>query len=453
MNTKSNKTNKTNKSNKSNKTNKSKKRKKGGSVLASGGFGCVFSPALLCKGEQQRKSNTVSKLMTTRYANEEYNFINKIREKLKEIPNYKDYFLVENIEICAPDKLSYDDLSNYKKKCSALPKDDITAKNINEHLDDIKILNMPNGGDEVDNYIFNDDGDDKLFILNKKLIELLKNGIIPMNNKNIYHSDIKNSNILIDSSLKTRLIDWGLYTEYSPKDKMIPKMWVNRPLQFNVPFSVILFTDLFNKKYTTYIKNGGKTDKTNLKPFVVSYLKDWIKIRPGHYRVINDIMFMLFSNDLKMNIKLKWKAVEQRYTVPYIVNYIIDILVNYTHLKNDGTFDAKPYLDKVYIQIVDVWGFLSNYFAILELLYNNYDDLNKDEILMFKQIKQLILNYLYNPRSKPIDTKELIQELDKLFDYQRFNKTMQSSSKISFVRTNKKTRRAQTLVLVPSKKK
>jgi serine/threonine protein kinase len=447
MNTKSNKTNI------KRKTNKSKKRKFGGSVLASGGFGCVFSPALLCKGEQQRKPKNVSKLMTTRYANEEYNFINKIREKLKTIPNYKDYFMIEDIEICAPDKLSYEDLSNFKKKCNALPKDGINEKNINDNLDNITILNMPNGGEEVDNYIFNTNAHDKLFNLNQKLIDLFTNGIIPMNNKNIYHSDIKNSNILIDSSLKTRLIDWGLYTEYSPKDKILPKMWVNRPLQFNVPFSVILFTDLFNKRYTTYIKNGGKIDKINLKPFVVSYLKSWIKIRPGHYRVINDIMFMLFSNDLKMNSKLKWKAVEQRYTIPYIVNYIVDILVNYTHLKSDGSFDAKPYLDNVYIHIVDVWGFLSNYFAILELLYNNYNDLNKDEILLFDQIKQLILDYLYNPRSKPIDTKELIHDLDKLFDYQIFNKTMNSSSKISFIRTNKKTRRAQTLVLVPSKKK
>ena len=29
--------------------------KKGGKVLASGGFGCVFSPALKCQGKKNRK--------------------------------------------------------------------------------------------------------------------------------------------------------------------------------------------------------------------------------------------------------------------------------------------------------------------------------------------------------------------------------------------------------------
>jgi serine/threonine protein kinase len=443
------------KSNKSKKNNKSKKRKKGGSVLASGGFGCVFSPALLCNGEQQRKSNTVSKLMITKYANEEYNYINKIRSKLKTIPNYKDYFLVDDIQICAPDKLSQDDISNFEKKCSALPKNDITAENINESLDNLTILNMPNGGDEVDNYIFNEEGpNDKLSILNKKIIDLFKNGIIPMNNKNIYHNDIKDSNILIDSFKKTRLIDWGFCTNYLSSYTAIPKSLINRPLQFNVPFSIILFGDLFNQKYTTYKKNGGKTDKVSLKPFVVSYLKAWLKIRPGHYKVINDIMFMLFSNDLRMNTKLKWKAVEQRYTIPYIVDYIVDILVNHTHLKSDGTFDYKPYFDNVYIHNVDVWGFLSVYFSIIELLYNNYNEMNKVEILLFNRIKQIIIEYLYNHRSEPIDSNDLIRdlnELHKLFENQK--KIIQVSSKISFTRINKKIRRAQSLVLVPSNKK
>ena len=449
MNTKSNKT----KSNKSRKTKKSNKRKNGGSVLASGGFGCVFSPALLCKGEQHRKPKTVSKLMITKYANEEYQYINKIRSKLKTIPNYKDYFLVEDIEMCAPDKLSQNDLSNFEKKCSALPKNDITAENINESLDNLTILNMPNGGDEVDNYIFNEEGsDDKLSILNTKLVGLLKNGIIPMNNKNIYHNDIKDSNILIDSLTNTRLIDWGFCTNYSTTDTAIPKSLINRPLQFNVPFSIILFGDFFNEKYTAYIKNGGKSDKASLKPFVVSYLKAWLKIRPGHYKVINDIMFMLFSNDLKMNPKLKWKAVEQRYTIPYIVNYIVDILVNHSHFKSDGTFDYKPYLDKVYIHIVDIWGVLSVYFSIIELLHNNYSELSKTEILLFNHIKQIIIDYLYNPRNKPIDSKELIHELEKLFENPKHNKKNIETTHLRFERINKKIRRAQTLEFVPSKK-
>jgi len=41
----------------------------------------------------------------------------------------------------------------------------------------------------------------------------LTNGIVPMNNANIYHCDIKETNVLVDKqggNIKTRLIDWGL---------------------------------------------------------------------------------------------------------------------------------------------------------------------------------------------------------------------------------------------------
>ena len=191
------------------------------------------------------------------------------------------------------------------------------------------------------------------------------------------------------------------------------------------------------------------------------YLKEWIKIRPGHYRVINDIMFMLFSHDLKMNPRLKWKAVEQRYTIPYIVNYLVEVLTHYTKRKPDGSFDPKPYLDNVYIQIVDIWGFLSTYMSILELLHNNYDNLNASEHVMFNNVKQLVLKYMYNPRSKPIDHKGLTHDLNqvtKLLEKQikmvvKPNAHMQASSNISFKRTSKKSRRNQPLGLVTTTKK
>jgi len=435
-------------------------RKIGGSVLATGGFGCVFRPALLCKGKKFRKLKSVSKLMTTRHAEEEYQFIKNIRAKLSNIPRFSDHFLLDNIDICEPNPLTSGDLSNFDKKCRALTKDGIEAGNINESLHTLKLLNIPDGGIAIDDYIFNGGSFDKLLILNKKMIDLFTSGIIPMNKNHIYHSDIKDSNILIDTSLKTRLIDWGLCTEYNPKSQIFPDAWVNRPLQFNVPFSVILFTKLFKERYTEYLKRGGTIDKKRLRQFVFSYLKEWIKIRPGHYRVINDIMFMIFSRDLKMNQRLKWKAVEQRYTIPYIVNYLVEGLMHYTKVKPDGTFDPKPYLDNVYINIVDVWGFLSTYMSMIELFHNNYDILTPSEHVLFKNLKLLVLKYLYNPRSKPIDYNHLtddLNEITKLLEHQTnlVNKpstVIQMSSNITFKRESKKSRRNQALGLVSSKK-
>ena len=75
-----------------------------------------------------------------------------------------------------------------------------------------------------------------------------------MNENFVFHSDIKDSNVLVkeeDGNLLTRLIDWGLSTEYEPfKDNEIPSSWRDRPFQFNTPFSVIIFSDFFIEKYT-----------------------------------------------------------------------------------------------------------------------------------------------------------------------------------------------------------
>ena len=53
---------------------------KGGKVIASGGFGCVFSPALKCKGAKIRRGkNSISKLLTKKHALSEYNEIKEFK--------------------------------------------------------------------------------------------------------------------------------------------------------------------------------------------------------------------------------------------------------------------------------------------------------------------------------------------------------------------------------------
>ena len=112
---------------------------KGGKVIASGGYGCVFSPALKCNNKK-RKKGMISKLMIKKYALEEYNEINKIKEKLDNIPNYLDFFLIGNFSICHPEKLSTKDLQKFEK-CTALPKKNITKKNINKIFANLNLLN------------------------------------------------------------------------------------------------------------------------------------------------------------------------------------------------------------------------------------------------------------------------------------------------------------------------
>jgi serine/threonine protein kinase len=401
--------------------------KKGGNVLASGGFGCVFSPSLKCKDSSEENTHTetitkgrLSKLMMRKNAIQEYDEIVKIREKLKVIPNYQNYFLLDNFTKCEPAKLTKRDVSNYTKKCKALKKNGITKDNINTKLDKLLILNMPNGGIPVDDYLQKKGSVEKLINVNGSLIDLLQNGILPMNKKNVYHCDIKDSNVLVDSTndeTKIRLIDWGLSTEYTPfKDDPFPRTWRNRPLQFNVPFSIIIFTDDFVKKYTAYLEEGGEINANDLRPFLLDYIHFWFKERGiGHYKVINEIMYILFSRDLTtIGNESKYKIIENEFTMSYILNYIIEILVHYTKFREDGKLNLRHYLDNLFIHIIDIWGFISIYIPILFIFDDNYEDLNDTELQIFELLKDILLKYLYSPRIELININDLVKDLKKI---------------------------------------
>jgi serine/threonine protein kinase len=412
------------------------KNNKGGKVLASGGFGCVFSPALKCEGETKREANKISKLMSEKHATEEYNEITSIKDKLDKIPHYEDYFLLYDATLCRPAKLTATDLTEYGSTCTALPKNNITKANINDNLDKLMSLNIPNGGLPVDDFLYQDGSFEKMYKVHNVLVKLLKKGIVPMNRKNVYHCDIKDSNVLVDSStinLKARLIDWGLSTEYIPfENESFPKTWRNRPFQFNVPFSVIIFSDSFVEKYTKYLKDGGKPEETELKPFVIDFINFWMKERgAGHYKFINEIMFTLFSNSLtSISEDSKPKVIETQITMDYIVNYIVDVLVNYTKFKSNGSLNLREYLDNVFIQIVDIWGFISIYYPIIEILSNSYSSLTKNELKIFNQIQFIFVEYLFNPRHEPIDMDVLyadLKDLGHLFNIKLHGKKKTSS--------------------------
>jgi len=402
------------------KTRKKYRNSKGGNVVASGGYGCVFIPSLKCEGASKRTSNKISKLMTEAHATSEYEEINKIKVELDSIPNYQDYFLINDVTLCRPAKLTNSDLKAFSNKCSALPKNDITKNNINHKLDEIMSLNLPNGGLPVDDYLYSNGSLQKMYNVNLALIKLLKKGIIPMNKRNIYHCDIKDSNILIDDSGKARLIDWGLSVDYTPNKSIVfPKNWRNRPLQFNVPFSVIIFTDDFYRKYSDYLNDGGEVNKTELNIFVIDYLKYWMKERgPGHYKFINEIMFMLYNNKLSsVSRDSKPTLIESEITIPYIVNYIVDVLLHYTKFKSDGSLNLREYVNEVYIKIVDIWGFITSYYPMLEMLSTNREILNENEIKILEKIEDIFNDYLYTPRHKPYDNTELINDLNELGYY------------------------------------
>lgn len=424
----------------------------GGKIINSGGFGCIFLPEIICKNKTKNKHNKtkkISKMMLNRHASDEYNQIMKIKQIVKKIPNYADYFVIKDINICKIKKLSNEDLDKYQEKCSALQKYNITKKNIRKSFDKISIVNIPYAGVSLDKFIDGNFSISRVMHLNKLLVELLNKAIIPMNNYGVFHSDVKSSNILINEShKKVRFIDWGLTVIHPQKFfSEIPSKWRNRPFQFNVPFEVILFTDDFVAKMNKFIEKFDKSNNgTKMFQFVNDYIYYWLNERgKGHLSYINNILIMLdivkknghnnnINSETNSYTKNKEKYVAQfdkyKETIDYITNYIVFILAKFTEFNNDGSFDILNYVNKIYKNYVDVWGLLIAYIPIIEILHENKSMLNDSHKILFYTLKKILIKHLYTPKVTSINLKTVSKDLKNL------NASLKKFSKNEYNPTN-----------------
>jgi len=431
--TKKNSRNKQNSDSNSKKNSHNRNKKRGGKVLGSGGFGCLFSPALQCAKngknmhdknmDNKNVSNKVTKLMLIKNAKSEYEEIIKFQKILKKIPNYTDYFLVDNITICEPGPLTNEDLTNYEEKCKALNKKKITANNINESLNKVLALNMPNGGIDVGDFLKEHKTRSQLIMLNNSLIQLLVKGIKPMNELNVYHCDVKESNVLVQDEDKynkkenekiyTRLIDWGLSTNYSGDEPGIPNILIGRPFQYNVPFSIILFNEDFVKYYGKFLEKHENADYYMIREFVINYIFVWINIRgEGHLKLIHRTMARLFANEIPViEDSKKEEFIIHDFTYYYIIEYLSKILEKYTRAQ---TFHMNEYFKDIFIKNIDVWGFVMIYMPFIEQYDEKHGNLTDHQVKLFEALKYIIVHFLFETPTEVIDTKGLVEELKKL---------------------------------------
>lgn len=388
----------------------------GGKIIASGGFGCIFNPALKCDGSVNRETNKISKLMTLKHANDEYRQIQEFKGILNKIPNHSDYFLLYDITLCRPTELTKDDLSNYTKKCKPLKKKDITSKNINKSLDKILSLNMPYGGIDIETFIEEYFNTSNIIKLNNSLIDLLVNGIVPMNKLKVFHCDIKDSNVLVkttETGLKTRLIDWGLSIIHQTEEE-IPRELYRRPFQYNVPFSSVLFNKDFFRTYKDFLKVNPVPDYFQIREYVVNYIFLWNEIRgPGHLSAINDIVKKLTIKELVTvkSKRIKNHLIEYNFTYNYIIEYLSQILYKFTE---NGEFHMMTYFNTIFIKNIDIWGFTMIYINLYEYLYETFETLNEHQMRFIDKIKYIIVYFLFENPIHVIDVSSLVNELTKL---------------------------------------
>ena len=418
-----------------------KNKKHGGKAIDAGTYGCVFSPSLKCinnnnsnnKSSKSNNSDFVSKLMMNKYANVEMNEIENVKKIISQISNNDKYFLISNTQLCKPDKLTNEDLIEFDTKCSNIVENNITSNNINNKLDELSIISMPNGGVTMEiywkNVLSNKDKYGFFMKTNTKLISLLKNAIVPLNKLGMNHFDIKDGNVLFSTDGFPRLIDWGLSSKND--GKTIPETLLNRSVAFNMPFSNLFFNDFIKELLLNELKhiknsndslNKSSGQKELLKIVAINIInKLFEELGDGHFELITSIflhtIYKIYANDRGYSM-VDYNSL----TTNVIVEYIQTVLIYY--VDENGNFDDKKYYYDIFVKNADIWGFIMVYIPIIE---HGIEVFNKE---LINGLCRIFLKYCFSSEYavKVIDINELEKDLLSLNNIASLNSIAPNSN-------------------------
>ena len=419
---------------------------KGGKATNSGGFGCIFKPPLKCTNSAP-PDNYISKLMTKQDAIEEFDNIKQFEQMLNKIPNYGDYFLVKNVSLCTPAKLTKKDLKDFDKICMNLDPKEYTKDNINEKLSTLGIINIPDAGVDLKQFLSQEDFSPKNFIyVNHLLIDLLQNAIVPMNALGIYHNDVKPTNIMVDKQTNSiKLIDYGISSIY--EKGVIPRTLMNKSIHFNFPYSTIMFNNRFISMFNDLVNrnpeilDGSREQERKLKTIIIGYYFDYLQnVFVGHHYLIVQEFFILNFMNWSKQLDHFQEGMKEKIIVYYeflsvFSQYLYDILIKFTKSKSGSySFNVEEYYDTVYRHNCDVWGLLMSYIAIISTIKMDVIDQYRD---LIDAVNNMIYKFLYNTPTDKIDIKSLVATLQELNSKLPTNITGRSG----VTRTNSKSRR------------
>jgi tRNA A-37 threonylcarbamoyl transferase component Bud32 len=412
----------------------------GGAPFVQGGFGCIFSPALRCKNTERtsnshydhdKKDKFVSKLIETKYAKREYDYVVKIKKKLEHLPeDVKKYLSVDDFTICDPAPLTNSDAKDIESVCDTIltyvsdskTKLPVTSQNINDNLDKFKIINMPKLGDSIHSYIKSKKLSTKeLIFLNNIIIKFISVVIPSMNRADVIHGDLKSANILFSDNIQVPvIIDWGL-SYLVPPNESVPEDLFGLDMQYQHPFSTILFSKNVLQEYEDFLANfkkqGKRIDKESLRIFATAqysnFKNEYNKIHKYLASVFIDAYKEDFLRMVKGNILFIDDTITQDIYINYVINYIVDVLFEYTN-HNTNKLNLGKYFKRVYIHNVDIWGMMSIYYELIKKPFDNYTLSSKEYKIYIQMMMNLLVKNIFENGAKVINIGKLVHDIKKV---------------------------------------
>ena len=221
----------------------------------------------------------------------------KIKQHLHKIKDYERYFSMKAC-LCEPDVLEPRDLVNFDNVCINLQHANISAANVNANLGKLRMINMPDLGVDLKQWMEQAPlNAQRIIQLNDHISNLLIHAVAPMNRLGVIHNDLKLENVMIDRSGSARIIDWGLAGITTPSQVVPVRYFINNPVTFNRPFSTMVISPKTCELYASVVlKSTPSPTVEQLKHFTRAVYKEYNDMYDESYKYFQYVFRHMFGS-------------------------------------------------------------------------------------------------------------------------------------------------------------
>jgi serine/threonine protein kinase len=281
---------------------------------------------------------------------------------------------------------------------------------------------MPKLGESLHNYIKNKKLTIKeLIFLNNIIIKFVSVVIPSMNRAGVIHGDLKSANILFSDKIQVPvLIDWGL-SYLVPEGENVPEDLFGLDMQYQHPFSTILFSKNLLQDYEDFLTNlkkqGKHIDKESLRIFAIAQYSNFKNDYNKIHKYLASVFINAYKEDflrmIKGNIMFIDDTITEDVYINYVINYIVDVLFEYTN-HNTNKLNLGKYFKRVYMHNVDIWGMVSIYYELINKPFDNYKLSNKEYKIYIQMLMNILVKNIFENSTKVINIGKLVHDIKKL---------------------------------------